>query len=100
MPEGGRARRGRGVAEREPREREGRGRAGRRKATQLSPASRKQERDPRGPELTRGEPRLGNAYLKYEQIASAVKAFEALNGRDFDGNTVKATFLSAGTLQA
>ena len=65
-----------------------------------SPASRKQERDPRGPELTRGEPRLGNAYLKYEQIASAVKAFEALNGRDFDGNTVKATFLSAGTLQA
>mmetsp|Transcript_14660 Transcript_14660/g.43583 ORF Transcript_14660/g.43583 Transcript_14660/m.43583 type:complete len:410 (-) Transcript_14660:289-1518(-) len=47
-----------------------------------------------------GEPDAGNAYLKYEQIASAVKAFEALNGRDFDGNTVKATFLSAGTLQA
>ena len=40
-------------------------------------------------------------YLKdhRDEVAfQAAKAYEALNGRDFDGNTVKASFLPAGTI--
>jgi len=35
----------------------------------------------------------GKCFVRYELVSSAVKAFDALNGRDFDGNTVKASFL-------
>jgi len=31
--------------------------------------------------------------VRYEQVTSAIKAYDALNGRSFDGNTVRATFL-------
>lgn len=35
----------------------------------------------------------GKCFVRYELVSSAVKAYDALNGRDFDGNMVKATFL-------
>jgi len=40
----------------------------------------------------------GACLVKYEMITSAAKAYENLNGRDFDGNKVKASFMPAGTL--
>lgn len=33
------------------------------------------------------------AWCRYEHLAAALKAQEALNGREFDGNKVSATFL-------
>jgi splicing factor U2AF subunit len=36
---------------------------------------------------------VGKCFVTYELISSAVKAHTALNGRSFDGNTVRATFL-------
>jgi len=35
----------------------------------------------------------GKCFVRYEQVTSAIKAYDALNGRSFDGNTVRATFL-------
>ena len=49
----------------------------------------------REPELSR-TPLTAAAPLVHPQ--SAARALEALNGRDFDGNTVKATFLPAGSI--
>jgi len=54
---------------------------------------------PRAGELHgRPEEDAGACFVKYEMITSAAKAYEALNGRDFDGNRVVATFLPAGTI--
>jgi len=36
---------------------------------------------------------LGACFVKYEALVSAAKAQQALDGRDFDGNSVSATFL-------
>ena len=36
---------------------------------------------------------VGKCFVKYELVSSAVKAHDALGGRQFDGNTVKASFL-------
>jgi len=36
---------------------------------------------------------VGKCFVTYELISSALKAHTALNGRSFDGNTVRATFL-------
>jgi hypothetical protein len=47
---------------------------------------------------SQGEPDAGTCFVRYEHIASAVKAYEALNGRDFDGNTVQASFLPPGSI--
>jgi len=40
-----------------------------------------------------GEDALGKIFIRYEHLAAALKAQEALNGREFDGNKVSATFL-------
>jgi hypothetical protein len=36
---------------------------------------------------------VGKCFVRYELVSSAVKARAELNGRSFDGNTVRATFL-------
>lgn len=46
----------------------------------------------------RPESDVGVCFVRYEMITSAAKAYEAINGRDFDGNTVKCTFLPAGSI--
>ena len=35
----------------------------------------------------------GQCFVLYASVASAAKAKEALDGRDFDGRTVKATYV-------
>jgi len=49
---------------------------------------------PRQDEL-HGHPQddVGKCFVRYESVASAASAQRELHGRDFDGNTVKATFL-------
>jgi hypothetical protein len=37
---------------------------------------------------------VGKCFVRYESVASASRAFESLNGRDFDGNKVCVVFLS------
>ena len=37
---------------------------------------------------------VGKCFVRYESVASASRAFESLNGRDFDGNKVRVVFLS------
>uniref|UniRef100_A0A7S3B533 RRM domain-containing protein n=1 Tax=Haptolina ericina TaxID=156174 RepID=A0A7S3B533_9EUKA len=46
----------------------------------------------------RPESDAGVCFVKYEMITAAAKAYESLNGRDFDGNIVKATYLPAGSI--
>ena len=41
---------------------------------------------------------VGCCFVKYDDIISAAKAQDALHGRDFDGNSVEAIFLPAGSL--
>ena len=41
---------------------------------------------------------VGYCFVKYDDIIAAAKAQEALHGRDFDGNSVVAEFLPAGSL--
>lgn len=36
---------------------------------------------------------VGKCFVRYEEVSSAAKAFAQLNGRDFDGNKVRATFM-------
>jgi len=40
-----------------------------------------------------GEEGLGKCFIRYEHLVSALKAQEELNGREFDGNKVSASFL-------
>ena len=40
----------------------------------------------------------GVVFVRFEMITAAAKAYESLNGRDFDGNTVKASFIPAGSI--
>ena len=35
---------------------------------------------------------IGSCFVKYDDVASAIKAFKALNGREFDGNTVQVSY--------
>ena len=43
-----------------------------------------------------GEPGAGLVYVKYEEVASAIKAKESLHQRLFDGNVVSALFIPEG----
>ena len=39
---------------------------------------------------------VGKCFVRYKSVGEAVAAYRALHGRDFDGNTVKVSFLAEG----
>lgn len=46
----------------------------------------------------RSEDDVGKVFVKFESIVAASKAHDSLDKRDFDGNTVKAEYLPAGSM--
>ena len=41
----------------------------------------------------KGEPEVGLCFVRFEQVQASVLAKDALHNRQFDGNTVKASFI-------